>query len=92
MPNTLRLIIPQWLGGNNPPYSFGAKLLAWLAPEAGGTPQIEVPVVPYDGSELPTENGVFAQTILLQQQRSVRNIIEAYQPKRIIVFGGDCPS
>lgn len=90
MSNTLRLIMPQWQGGNNPPYSFGAKLLAWLAPESGNTPQVEVPVVPYDGSELPTENGVFAQTILLQQQRSARNIIEAYQPERIIVFGGDC--
>lgn len=90
MSNTLRLIMPQWQGGNNPPYSFGAKLLAWLAPEAGNTPQVEVPVAPYDGSELPTENGVFAQTILLQQQRSARNIIEAYQPERIIVFGGDC--
>lgn len=90
MSNTLRLIMPQWQGGNNPPYSFGAKLLAWLAPETGNTPQAEVPVVPYDSSELPTENGVFAQTILLQQQRSARNIIEAYQPERIIVFGGDC--
>lgn len=90
MSDTLRLIMPQWQGGNNPPYSFGAKLLAWLAPEAGNIPQVEVPVVPYDGSELPTENGVFAQTALLQQQRSARKIIEAHQPERIIVFGGDC--
>ncbi|WP_367566004.1 arginase family protein [Lacrimispora sp.] len=90
MSDTLRLIMPQWQGGNNPPYSFGAKLLAWLAPEAGNIPQVEVPVVPYDGSELPTENGVFAQTVLLQQQRSARKIIEAHQPERIIVFGGDC--
>jgi len=82
--------MPQWQGGNNPPYSFGAKLLAWLAPEAGNIPQVEVPVIPYDGSELPTENGVFAQTFLLQQQRSARKIIEAHQPERIIVFGGDC--
>lgn len=90
MSDTLRLIMPQWQGGNNPPYSFGAKLLAWLAPEAGNIPQVEVPVIPYDGSELPTENGVFAQTVLLQQQRSARKIIEAHQPERIIVFGGDC--
>ena len=90
MSDTLRLIMPQWQGGNNPPYSLGAKLLAWLAPEAGNIPQVEVPVIPYDGSELPTENGVFAQTVLLQQQRSARKIIEAHQPKRIIMFGGDC--
>ena len=40
---TLRLIFPQWQGGNNPPYYFGAKLLAWLAPEHVG-PVEEVPV------------------------------------------------
>jgi arginase len=90
MSDTLRLLMPQWQGGNNPPYHFGAKLLAWLAPQAENTPQVEVPVAPYDGSELPTQNGVFAQEILLQQQRAARKIIEAYNPKRIIVFGGDC--
>lgn len=29
---TVRLLMPQWQGGNNPNYSFGAELLAWLAP------------------------------------------------------------
>ena len=28
---TLRLLFPQWQGGNNPPYYLGAKLLDWLA-------------------------------------------------------------
>lgn len=32
MEKTLRLLIPQWQGGNNPAYFLGAKLLAWLAP------------------------------------------------------------
>lgn len=26
--STLRLLMPQWQGGNNPPYHFGAQLLA----------------------------------------------------------------
>ncbi len=30
---TVRLLMPQWQGGNNPHYSFGAELLAWLAPK-----------------------------------------------------------
>ena len=34
---TLRLLMPQWQGGNNPPYHFGARLLSWLAPAASGT-------------------------------------------------------
>ena len=33
---TLRLLFPQWQGGNNPPYYLGAKLLDWLAPAASG--------------------------------------------------------
>lgn len=53
MTETLRLIMPQWQGGNNPAYSLGAKLLAWLAPAANGTPQIEVPITAYDGRHCP---------------------------------------
>ena len=90
MSDTLRLVMPQWQGGNNPPYYFGAKLLAWLAPPAGDTPQVEVPVKPYDGSILPREGGVIARSVLLEQLQSARNIIEAFGPKRIIMFGGDC--
>ena len=60
MPDTLRLLMPQWQGGNNPAYSLGARLLAWLAPQTGDTPQIEVPVEPYNGSALSEENGVVA--------------------------------
>lgn len=90
MSDTLRLLMPQWQGGNNPPYQFGAKLLAWLAPDAGSTPQAEVPIEPYKGAGLPKENGVVGQSVLLNQLRSARKIIEAHQPSRIIVFGGDC--
>jgi arginase len=90
MANTLRLLMPQWQGGNNPPYAFGAKLLAWLAPAAGNTPQVEVPIEPDNGKDLPMENGVVARSVLLRQLRSANKIIETYQPDRIIVFGGDC--
>ncbi|MFH0347123.1 hypothetical protein ACHADS_11285 [Bacillus vallismortis] len=30
---TLRLLMRQWQGGNNPPYVFGAHLFNWLAPK-----------------------------------------------------------
>lgn len=90
MSNTLRLLMPQWQGGNNPSYSFGAKLLAWLAPESNDSIQVEVPVKPYNGEELKMENGAIARTQLLNQLKSATNIIEAYQPDRIITFGGDC--
>ena len=58
---TLRLLFPQWQGGDNPPYYLGSKLLAWLAPPSAG-PVEEVPVdvptdrlpVPYTHLTLPT--------------------------------------
>lgn len=88
--NTLRLYMPQWQGGNNPPYSFGAKLLRWLAPEAGSIPEIEVPVEPFEGNELPMEDGVRGRTVLMRQLRSCMNILNERQPDRVIMFGGDC--
>lgn len=90
MSNTLRLLMPQWQGGNNPPYSFGAKLLDFLAPDTGDMPRAEVPVEPYAEEPLPFENGVAGRSVLLRQLRSARKIIDAHQPDRIIVFGGDC--
>lgn len=30
---TIRMLFPQWQGGNQELYSLGARLLAWLAPE-----------------------------------------------------------
>ncbi len=86
---TLRLLFPQWQGGNNGLYSLGARLLAWLAPESDA-PLVEVPVKPYDGAAPKKENGVVGQEILLKQLKSARNIIDVYEPDRIVVFGGDC--
>lgn len=90
MSKTLRLLMPQWQGGNNPPYSFGAKLLAWLAPDPGNIPQVEVPIEPYDGIPLPMEKGVAGRSVLLRQLNAADHIIQDHQPDRIIVFGGDC--
>ena len=63
---TLRLIMPQWQGGNVPDYYFGAALLAWLAPVANG-PVETVPVPePQPGATLEVENGIVARAALLQ--------------------------
>lgn len=86
---TLRLVFPQWQGGNNPPYYFGAKLLAWLAPEHNG-PQEEVPVMPFNGTPLEMEEGVVAKSTLVAQQRAARQLIDKHAPERIVVLGGDC--
>lgn len=90
MPSTtLRLNMPQWQGGVEPAYRFGAELLRWLAPAHDG-PE-ETVTVPEAG-ELPleTERGIKARTILLSQARAARAAIERHQPERIVTLGGDC--
>jgi arginase len=86
---TLRLLFPQWQGGNNPPYFFGAQLLSWLAPDPVG-PVAEVPVVAPGKEPLTIENGIRGRKVLLQQMRDARALIDEHAPDRIIVLGGDC--
>ncbi len=81
--------MPQWQGGNNPNYSFGAELLAWLAPD-NDQPLIHVPVQAYDGTPLHNENGMYGRTQLLEQLEAARHLIDAHKPDRIVMFGGDC--
>ncbi|MCY9308088.1 MULTISPECIES: arginase family protein [Bacillus] len=84
---TLRLLMPQWQGGNNPPYVLGAHLLNWLAPKTKG-PFEEVPV-DLDVS-LEKEQGIVGRSVLLKQARSAKSLIQKHRPDRVIVLGGDC--
>lgn len=86
---TIRLLMPQWQGGNNPNYSFGAELLAWLAPQ-NEQPLIKVPVYDPDESSLELERGIRGRTQVINQLKSAQQIIAAHQPDSIIMFGGDC--
>jgi len=86
---TLRLVFPQWQGGNNPPYYFGAQLLEWLAPAAQG-PVEYVDVRTPDGNELPIEHGIKARTELLAQLHDAQAKIKKHAPERIVMLGGDC--
>ncbi|WP_419710510.1 arginase family protein [Pseudomonas sp. NFX224] len=86
---TLRLLFPQWQGGNNAPYFFGAQLLSWLAPEASG-PVEEVKVAIPDGQPLQIENGIVGRGALLEQLSHAQHLIEKHQPDRMVILGGDC--
>lgn len=87
---TLRLIMPQWQGGNLHNYYFGSQLLAWLAPVANG-PVETVPVpAPQSGETLAVENGIVARSAIVQQARAARQAIEKHHPDRIVTLGGDC--
>ncbi|MEP7453312.1 arginase family protein [Phyllobacterium sp. SB3] len=86
---TLRLLFPQWQGGGDPSYMFGARLLAWLAPEADG-PVEEVTVAEPDGEPLQVSDGILAREIVVSQFQDARRRIDRHQPDRIVVLGGDC--
>ncbi|MES5047851.1 arginase family protein [Rhizobium nepotum] len=86
---TLRLLFPQWQGGGDPSYMLGARLLAWLAPEADG-PVEEVAVAEPDGKPLEIHDGILARDVVVKQFKDARRRIDQHQPDRIVVLGGDC--
>lgn len=87
--NTLRLNMPQWQGGAEPAYRFGAELLRWLAPPHDGPEEaVEVPVA--GEQPLDIERGIKARAALLSQARAARAAIERHRPERIVTLGGDC--
>ncbi|WP_295966094.1 hypothetical protein [uncultured Bartonella sp.] len=56
---TIRLVMPQWQGGDNPLYHLGAELLDYLAPSTK-TPSFAVPVTK-PGMPLKNENGIMGR-------------------------------
>jgi arginase len=86
---TLRLNIPQWQGGNEPAYRFGAELLAFLAPPANG-PEETIEVPSPGETTLKTDAGIVGRAALLSQARAARAAIDRHSPERIVTLGGDC--
>ena len=87
---TIRLCYPQWQGGMNPDYVFGAQLLAYLAPKQDNAETIEIPVEQKFHEPIQTVDGIDGGKQLLKQMRKTSSILEEKQPDHIIVFGGDC--
>ncbi|QVY63444.1 arginase family protein [Cytobacillus gottheilii] len=85
---TLRLIMPQWQGGNNFSYHFGAQLLAWLAPPTDDE-TIEVPIST-DPTNDDNEDGIVAKKQIIEQTQSALNILHERNPDNVVVLGGDC--
>eukprot|EP01057_Protomagalhaensia_wolfi_P002242 Protomagalhaensia_wolfi_Nauph_80__2241@NODE_245_length_3065_cov_244_892597_g183_i0_p1_GENE_NODE_245_length_3065_cov_244_892597_g183_i0NODE_245_length_3065_cov_244_892597_g183_i0_p1_ORF_typecomplete_len508_score107_80Arginase/PF00491_21/2_1e36Arginase/PF00491_21/31Arginase/PF00491_21/18GvpD/PF07088_11/0_039_NODE_245_length_3065_cov_244_892597_g183_i013942917 len=85
--STLSLLFPQWQGGNRPEYEVGSRLLQWLS---SITKVVEVPVKSVSESKRVIENGIVERGALLNQLKAAEDLIESKQPRRLIVFGGDC--
>jgi len=86
---TLRLNIPQWQGGNNPAYHFGAQLLAWLAPKNDDL-VVDIPVEFDELGRLEIEDGIVGRSQIIRQQQFTQAAIAKHTPDRLVVLGGDC--
>ncbi len=90
MSKTIRLLLPQWQGGNNPDYAFGAELLAQIVPQSQQAKLFQVEVEQNFAQELPPENGIEGETAILKQLQATEKILDSEQPDKVITLGGDC--
>ncbi|UUX33252.1 arginase family protein [Fundicoccus culcitae] len=87
---TLRLLLPQWQGGVNPNYAFGAELLNFIAPKTESSQTVRVEVAKdFDVKQVET-NGLVSEPQLRQQIRDTQKALNDYKPDKVIVYGGDC--
>ena len=87
---TLRMTIPQWQGGVNPNYVFGAEMLKCLAPPSADHDSVTVAVERNFSSPLQKVDGVDGGDVLMKQMLEEWKILRDKKPAKIIVFGGDC--
>ena len=100
--NTLRLIYPQWQGGDiakwitevkdpeqaSRGYYLGAHLLDFLAPSTGQK-TLTVPVSTEICNRVVTD-GVLDRDAIAQQTRAALDILDIENPDRIVILGGEC--
>ena len=90
MSKTLRLVFPQWQGGNNPNYLFGSELLRHIVPQSNKAETIQITVDENTSKELLLENGVIGGNSLLKQLSEASKVLTEKQPEKVITLGGDC--
>ena len=98
---TIRLIYPQWQGGNisslvsdlsiedsSKGYILGSFLLNFLAPETKN----ETYTVPIDKkiSKRQEKEGILDYKIIIKQSKKALEIIKKANPDKILTFGGEC--
>ncbi len=102
MMKTIRLIYPQWQGGDiaqwitevpNPNdasrgYYLGAQLLNFLAPD-NGQKTFTVPITT-DIAERKAIDGVLDRDIIIKQSKAALDILNIEQPNKIVTLGGEC--
>lgn len=97
---TIRLIYPQWQGGNiagliselepddaSRGYMLGAYMLNFLAPETKNK-TLTVPIS--NDINRVEENGILSYREILNQTKAALNLIEKENPGKIVTLDGDC--
>lgn len=97
---TIRLIYPQWQGGNitrlipdlpsddaSQGYILGAHLLNFLAPKTKNQ-TITIPIS--EDTNRIEENGIIDYKPILKQTKEALNIIKELNPDKILTLGGEC--
>ncbi|GMA08668.1 arginase [Tetragenococcus halophilus subsp. flandriensis] len=87
---TVRLLFPQWQGGNNPDYAFGAELLSHIVPQNESEELFRVPVKENFTEKLTVEEGIEGEGVLFSQLTKAKEILNKENPDRVITLGGDC--
>ena len=99
---TIRLVYPQWQGGDiahwitevkdpeqaSRGYYLGAKLLNFLAPD-NGQETYTVPVAT-DKIERKVTDGILDKEALIAQTRAALDILKITHPDKIVTLGGEC--
>ena len=100
---TIRLIYPQWQGGDIARwipeiedrarsargYCLGAQLLNFLVPAGNNQETYTVPVS-LDPSERTVTDGVMDRDIIAAQTAAALDILKVAAPDRIVTLGGEC--
>lgn len=90
MSKTIRLIAPDWQGGNKREYYFGAELLSWLAPKNDYQKEVKLDIEEPKNEDLVKENGVVAQSMVKRNVSMAAKVLKEELPDKIITFGGSC--
>lgn len=99
---TIRLVYPQWQGGNiaqwitevkdseqaSRGYWLGAQLLNFLAPD-NGQETFTVPVAT-DMVKRKVTDGVLDRDVLVAQTQAALDILNIQKPQKIVTLGGEC--
>lgn len=99
--NTLRLLYPQWQGGDivslvpelnkedsSLGYYLGAELLEFLAPKDSKTKVAKVPISLEYSRE--SKNGILNYDEIVAQSKAALEILNAHKPDKILTLGGEC--